>query len=509
MKKLSGDNTRLAISITVFILLITLILDRLVPQGMFLDGVTYASISRNLAIGKGSFWAPIFRSDVFFAEHPPLMFGIESIFFKVLGDHYLVEKLYCFVVWLITVLLIRRLWNSIDDVKYSYILPVLMWSIVPTVTWAYTNNILDTTMAMFDLIAVIVLFKALRNSKNRTPLFILGALFTCCALLTKGPVGAFPLGIPMAYWLVYETKILKSFFRHIGYSVLITAIISLVFIALYLFTDAQINFDRYLDEQLFCAMEGRREITDDGLGRYQMFLDLAIMLIAPIAISIILFIIARLIKTPTKLNKTDKNIWFFLLVGLGGSLPILISVKQRGFYLLPALPYYVLAISLLVSPLFYQITEKLSSGHKRIKIFKIVAAIISIGLVLYLGSKVNQIGRDKEMISEINMMSQYLPTDETVGICNELENEYSFLSYIQRYNRVNVTGKLWGKQYVIVDTYLCERAFVNKIQELGYRKINTELNRYSIYKANFILMHFDFIQLNPVFRTRDKVQPSL
>jgi hypothetical protein len=65
-----------------------LMLPNFLRQGMFVDGLMYATISNNLAQGIGSFWSPQLSQTVFpaFHEHPPLVFGIESIFFRVLGD---------------------------------------------------------------------------------------------------------------------------------------------------------------------------------------------------------------------------------------------------------------------------------------------------------------------------------------------------------------------------------------------------------------------------------------
>lgn len=48
---------------------------------------------------------------------PPLGFGIQSLFFRVLGDHIFVERVYTFVTLGITALLIIVLWNQIFKKK--------------------------------------------------------------------------------------------------------------------------------------------------------------------------------------------------------------------------------------------------------------------------------------------------------------------------------------------------------------------------------------------------------
>jgi len=67
---------------------------RLFAEGMFVDGVTYAAISRNLANGLGSFWEPHFSAtlDTQFHGHPPLALGMQSLAFRVFGDSLLVER---------------------------------------------------------------------------------------------------------------------------------------------------------------------------------------------------------------------------------------------------------------------------------------------------------------------------------------------------------------------------------------------------------------------------------
>ena len=86
---------------TVFFLA-AMFLPRLVPQGLFGDGLLYASLARNLAEGKGSMWAPWFSSGYWldfasgapYFENPPLMIWLEAVFFRILGDYWWVEKLY-------------------------------------------------------------------------------------------------------------------------------------------------------------------------------------------------------------------------------------------------------------------------------------------------------------------------------------------------------------------------------------------------------------------------------
>ena len=90
---------------------------RLAHRGMFVDGVTYASIARNLAEGRGSFWSPAYTATLYpqFHEHPPLGFWLQSLWFRVFGDHLFVERLYALAVGLATACLIAAIWRQLQQ----------------------------------------------------------------------------------------------------------------------------------------------------------------------------------------------------------------------------------------------------------------------------------------------------------------------------------------------------------------------------------------------------------
>src|ERR1035437_10816961 len=96
-----------------------LILPQLVQDGMFLDGVFYASISRNLAHHLGSFWNPHYSQTIYQSLHeqPPLMFWLQGLFFHLFGDSIYVERIYSLLTAIITALGINLIWKEILDRK--------------------------------------------------------------------------------------------------------------------------------------------------------------------------------------------------------------------------------------------------------------------------------------------------------------------------------------------------------------------------------------------------------
>ena len=140
---------------------IGLIIPLLVQDGMFMDGVLYTAVAKNQAEGFGSFWYPIF-ADTWnkhgvhtFHEHPPLVFGIQSLFFKIFGTSIYVERFYSLLSAIITAWLIHINWKALFQnqkhlIKFSW-LPILFWIIIPICFWSFQNNMQENTMGIFTL----------------------------------------------------------------------------------------------------------------------------------------------------------------------------------------------------------------------------------------------------------------------------------------------------------------------------------------------------------------------
>jgi 4-amino-4-deoxy-L-arabinose transferase-like glycosyltransferase len=96
-------------------------LPRLVQKGLYCDGLTYASIARNMSLGIGSFWEPYFSSSMWlthntgsvFYEHMPLQFWLQSFFFKLFDDHWYVEKIYSLFALVLILWLIVKIWKLV------------------------------------------------------------------------------------------------------------------------------------------------------------------------------------------------------------------------------------------------------------------------------------------------------------------------------------------------------------------------------------------------------------
>ena len=177
-------------------------------EGMFLDGIYYATIARNLSEGIGSFWFLHFTdtSSNIFHGHPPLAIGLQSVFFSLFGDSVYIERIYSLLTFIITGFFIHLIWKGFIDEKYSsYSWAVLFfWAIIPLNSWACSNNLLENTMNIFVASSVFFLIKNIRA--NDLVYIMISGFCLFFAFLSKGFTGLFPLSFLMQNLLLFHIQ---------------------------------------------------------------------------------------------------------------------------------------------------------------------------------------------------------------------------------------------------------------------------------------------------------------
>ncbi len=220
-----------------------------------MDGMLYTSVSHNMSKGIGSFWFPQFSVYNMaglssFHEQPPLVFGLEALFFKILGDSMYTERIYIFFTLCISAWLIYLLWKNLpisgNEKKMGWI-AIILWITIPINFWAFSNNMMENTMGIFTLGAGLFIFKNLNEEKSGWAEYILPGIFIFLATLSKGVPGLFPVTLPFLYLL--STKKVK-----ITQCILPTAILvlipSIVYSILLLFPQSRESLSIYFYDRL-------------------------------------------------------------------------------------------------------------------------------------------------------------------------------------------------------------------------------------------------------------------
>lgn len=438
---------------------VVLMLPDLVQEGMFVDGITYATMARNMAEGQGSFWyifyTPTLHAD--FHVHPPLAIGILSLFFRIFGDHFWVEKVYSLLTFLVSGFFIVKIWEEVyvaieskqetankkESALTTAWLPLLFWLVIPCVNWAYRANMLENTMTIFTTAAAWLILRGLHVS-SITPkeqrkqrdyekerifysfsrpyqYFLLAGACILGGCLTKGVIAAFVWAIPFGYWL---------FFRSISFSKMLIFSLIIVF--------SPIIFTLLLCWLSPTAATGLQLYATDFLhnvhsqtvsSRFALLGMLVQSLAIPTSSCLLLWIWKR---------KKDVNnllfLYFLLFIAACGSLPMMVSLKQADYYMLAAMPFFALALALWAMP---NLAELLAISSKTIFWNRIGYGIF----VLCLGISLSfwgKIGREKELIRDIKTLTPFLQSQKRISIPPQMTEEWEIHAYFARYLKLGL-----------------------------------------------------------------------
>jgi len=436
-----------------------------------MDGLFYATISKNLANGIGDFWHLHLNKTFFpvFYEHPPLAMGLHSLFFKVFGDSIYVDKLYSLLTYVITGIIIVRIWKKliINDSNQTAWLPLLFWVITPIVFWAIPNNMLENTMMIFTSLSVLFILKSLEN--RRFIYLILAGFSIFCAFLSKGFVGLFPLSFIFWIFIIKRNISFKRFF--IDTMVLVFSTLLPLIVLYFVVPESIDSILTYINSQVIGSVKNIRTVDTRFFILIRLFLELI-----PVFL-LILLIVALTYKNKFS-NSNIKWFWIFLLLGLSGVIPIMVSLKQRGFYVLATYPLFSIAFALLIEERVSYLMKKINTEGIRFKIFKytsIAIFVIGISLVLY---NSNKIGRDKHKIEDVHAVAELVQDNTTIAVEPKMITDWSLHGYFARYHYISLN---YNTPPVNEEYLLVYKQSDFKIPT-EYIIVPLELNSYILYK---------------------------
>ena len=465
-------NTFWVIVLSIFCVLI---FPDLLAEGMFLDGIIYSDIARNLSIGNGTLWNLKYIETLSgpngsntFAGHPSPGFWIQALFFMALGDHTYTENIYSLFTCIINLFMIKLIWQTIQinsmSKKMSW-LPILLWIIVPVTYWSFSNNLLENTMSIFCLASIYFYIKWI--TKSQLILIALSALFIILSALTKGPAGLFPLAAPLANFIASKHFSFYHFLRDQFYLLGISAVFGL---SLFLYPPAANSLLNYLDVQILHSLANVSTVDN----RFQLLATLLAELWYVLLLAVLVIYFVK--KDKTKLEVLEKN-WsnFFLILGIFASLPIMISLKQRSFYLLPSIPFFSLWIALILRPyvlallLKYNLFFETKIWIRFVPIFVMIVGIVIITL------RIPYENRDQLKLETVRRVGEKIGKNQLLSCSRSTYTDWSLTAYFQRKYCISTDHLNLNEYYLF-----------NKTTEVtsppGYSSIILETNQYSLFK---------------------------
>ncbi len=467
-------NRRLEILLVIVIAVIFLILSspQLFSRGMFLDGLIYATIAKNLANGFFDIWHLSFSPTLMrnFYGHPPLQMWLEALLFKIFGDSIYIERLYSLLTFFITGFLICKLWRLLVIKKYKNycFLPLFFWAIMPLNIWAVANNILENTMQIFILLAVIYFYKSTQNR------FIfnsfIASFFIFLAVMTKGVAGLFVLSLPLLFFILIKNYSFKKFLIQ---ELIAFSLLFILFAVMFLFfPDSKHYFSEYIRQQVINSFKIRFH------SRFFILFQFVNQYLLGLGLVFIFLIISKIKKRQIIISqKHIQEIFILFGLTLSGSLPFMISLKQSNFYLLPILPFISIIFGLFFSENIN--IENLLNNKKIYHFTKLLLMFLTIIVFFMIYFYVGRIGRDKTEIHDALIICELVPENSLIEVENiNITGGYSFIAYLARYKHI---GLLVNKNQIHSSEYFLSKKG-KPLKDSAYYKLDLPLEKFCLYK---------------------------
>jgi len=473
LSRLSSKKILLIFVLTLYCLLLGYKLLRLGKHG---DGIEYASVARNLADGVGTFWKPYLDDYLHpvFHEHPPLVFWIQSLFFRIFGNGPYLEAFYGFFIGLLILFGTGMFWQQVRrDYRYSSIgswWPMMLLVPLPLFTYIMQVNRVVNTWTLLAIIAAYLAYLSLAKTKFAACFSILAGAAIYLGFIAKGPVAFFPFAIPLLACLILK----RSFAGAIKATLISTATFAVILMTtFYIYPDSFDFWRGFWHAQVMASLKSERGSTRPHWHLLHRWIS---EMIVPFLIAAV-FMLA--FKVPFRRIRFDRRALFFLFTALASSLPFLVSTRQHGRYIFHAYPFFILCLAFVTQKIAVQIETVLTQK----KVLRIWVGIIAAGFLIaafwgMLHHK-NHIARRKPFYHDIYLQKISLPERITISACPEdmIYHDWLFAD-MQRFYRSSLTAEMDRQYLIIAKNSTCT------IPE-GYQRINREpALKYLVYKKS-------------------------
>lgn len=398
--------------------------NNLLTRGMFMDGLIYTSVAANMAEGVGSFWHPVYTATQFpqFYEHPPLMMWLLSLWMRLFGTSMMAAKGYSVAVVLLTAALTVGVWKQLGFKTSLGWLPLLLMTLIPDVALAAHNNYLESTMTLFVLASVWLVLRG-----KGVGWHLLAGVMLAAAFLTKGPTGLFPLALPALLWLFGERRGLGQ--AAAGTLAMAAGLATPMTLLWLCVPDAQEFLRKYFENQVIGGSQTL--VTSRTYIVKTLFSHTAVVLV--VALAAVLFGILRKSAPWRPTRDSWRRFGLLFALALCGTLPMMVSTKQRAFYLLTVFPFVALAVAALLEPLVRYYEKQLQRPA-----MTIVTVVVLVAAVVTNALHYGKPGRDKVMLADMDVIAPALQEGETLTITPDLSSNNSLHGYYYFYHHVTL-----------------------------------------------------------------------
>jgi len=155
---------------------------------------------------------------------------------------------------------------------------------------------------------------------------------------------------------------------------------------------------------------------------------------------------------------------------------MMISLKQRDFYLLPALPVLAIALALVAAQPAGVLLSRFRQRVKRFRVFRSLSLFLLMASTALVIAHAGEIGRDHELLSDVHRITEEVPRGSIIGIPREMYDEWDLHAYMHRYGMISLDPG--GGDSV---TYCMTAREERVVPDPSCREIDPDLQRYRLF----------------------------
>jgi hypothetical protein len=255
--------------------------------------------------------------------------------------------------------------------------------------------------------------------------------YVVAAVLVKGPVGLFPLALPVLMLMLPVSQRPRS--PHVVWPVFAGVVVALA-AGLVAADGPRSAIDGFVRSHLTPALAGDRGIGPRGWD-FSRHLALGIWMRMAV-VAALAWIVWRLRRGGPMPIVPWPQVAFFFATAFAASLPILVSPVLAGHYFVPSMPLFALAFGALTVPAISAYRSRPDSMSWRLPV--VLAALLLVGTAGVIATRGSLEVRNRELVRDLNAIRAVAPVGATIGACPSSRDDWGLLNYLQRFYRISV-----------------------------------------------------------------------
>ena len=414
-------------------------LPRLAGVGMFVDGLTYATLARNLAAAPAPNLWHLHYTDTLhsqFYEHPPGAIWLQAATFKAVGDVPWAESLHAGLLTAAFFAALVALWRAArPNPQVGAWLPAALALAFPLTSWVFSNGMLEGPLTVACLLAAAATLRgwASRTAPRAAAWGAAAGAVTLAGVLVKGPFALFLLVLPaLVPWIRPNTPTRQSEWTTAGMAAALMAGAAALFVA----PAAHDYLARYGQQQIWDSLRGGREVATSRLTALnRLFSELAV----PTLLGLGMHAAVRRLRRQPLAQPAVLPARGWGVLGLSASLPVLLSPKQSGWYIYQSLPFFALALACWMGPAAVWVQQRAAGQRRSLHALAAVMLLLSAGLA---GLRCGQVDKHADFHRDFTQQAMAPQPGAQFTVCPlDLLHDWSLHANVARSLQASLTGR--------------------------------------------------------------------